>query len=114
MAIKVIMLGLIAGAADTLLSSPLSGIPGTIVTVGAVIGALAIIWAKAVRPGINFSRKLAQAADVILDLPDHQEQLREWQQGVDGRLAALEGAHGKRPGHGLAHPPRDLSSEEPA
>lgn len=102
MAIKVIMLGLIAGATDTLLS-PLHGVAGTIVTVGAVIGALAIIWAKAVRPGIALSRKLAQAADVVLDLPEQQEQFRVWQRGVDGRLDALEGAQGKKPGPGLAH-----------
>lgn len=101
MAMKVILLGLVAGATDTLLS-PLAGIPGTIVTVGAVIGALAVIWAKAVRPGIRLGRKLSRAADAVLDLPKQQEQLRAWQVGVDGRLDALEGA-GKKPTPGLAH-----------
>lgn len=102
MAMKVILLGLIAGATDTLLS-PLSGVPGTIVTVGAVIGALAVIWAKAVRPGIALGRKLSRAADAVLDLPEQQQLMQVWQQGVEGRLDALEGARGKRPGPGLAH-----------
>lgn len=102
MVVKLVTLGVVVGATEALVNS-LGGVWGAIITAGAVIGALAIIWTKAIRPGVMLGRKLTRAADVLLDLPDQQRQLREWQRDVDGRLDVLEGGGpGTMPDHGLA------------
>lgn len=82
MKIAAVLSGLIGGAAQIATAS--NGVLGTIILFGAVIGALAMIWAKAVRPAIRFGGKFAQAVDVLLEMP-------KWRDSVEKRLDALEG-----------------------
>lgn len=100
-----IILGAAGAGAESLVAP--DGVFGTIIIIGAVVGALAMIWAKAVHPSIRFGRRLARLVGKLEQLPDWQQDLAEWRDGVERRLDTLEGTgtpKGTTPGRGMAHP----------